>query len=378
MAGEYSRELSNKVFKGQCRLIQLGFRQGGPAGYGLRRMLIDQNGSPKGLLKRGEHKSLQTDRVILVPGPEEEIETVRQVYALFTRGLKNESQLSDWLNQQGKTDTETGYTWTAAKVRQLLTNEKYIGHNVFNRISFKLKRKRVRNPPDIWVRANSAFKPIVDPEVFYVARGIFLERARRYSDSELLVKLKDLLGEHGTLSATLIEAAEGMPSCSVYQYRFGSLIEAYQRVGYRPDRDFQYIEINRNLRQLQVPLLKDVIAKLAEIGATISHDEETGLLLINGQYTVSFLMTRCRQTPAGTLRWLIDFSKRPISDVTVVVRMDVANQTPVDFFLLPRIGMLGSRLRLGECNGAEVETFRFDTLEYLVGMAALADAETAA
>jgi len=31
MAGEYSRELSAKVFIGQCRLIELGFRQGGSA-----------------------------------------------------------------------------------------------------------------------------------------------------------------------------------------------------------------------------------------------------------------------------------------------------------------------------------------------------------
>jgi len=28
MAGEYSRELSVKVFAGQCRLIERGFRQG--------------------------------------------------------------------------------------------------------------------------------------------------------------------------------------------------------------------------------------------------------------------------------------------------------------------------------------------------------------
>ena len=34
MAGEYSRELSAKVFAGQCRLIEHGFRQGGPAGFG--------------------------------------------------------------------------------------------------------------------------------------------------------------------------------------------------------------------------------------------------------------------------------------------------------------------------------------------------------
>jgi len=57
MAGEYSRELSKKVFAGQCRLIELGYRQGGAAGYGLRRMLIDEHGNTKTVLNPGEHKS---------------------------------------------------------------------------------------------------------------------------------------------------------------------------------------------------------------------------------------------------------------------------------------------------------------------------------
>ncbi len=83
MAGEYSRELSAKVFAGQCRLGELGFRQGGPAGYGLRRVLVDQHGSVKAELTRGEHKSLQTDRVILMPGPDEEIRHVLQMYRWF-------------------------------------------------------------------------------------------------------------------------------------------------------------------------------------------------------------------------------------------------------------------------------------------------------
>ena len=69
MVGEYSRELSLKVFAGQCRLTELGFRQGGPAGFGLRRCLIDQAGAAKCELSRGEHKSIQTDRVVLVPWP---------------------------------------------------------------------------------------------------------------------------------------------------------------------------------------------------------------------------------------------------------------------------------------------------------------------
>jgi DNA invertase Pin-like site-specific DNA recombinase len=80
MAGEYSRELSAKVFAGQCRPIEMGFRQGGPAGYGLRRVLVDQHGLMKTELCRGEHKSLQTDRVIHMPGPESEVRTVNLIY----------------------------------------------------------------------------------------------------------------------------------------------------------------------------------------------------------------------------------------------------------------------------------------------------------
>src|SRR5512134_1060525 len=85
MAGEYSRELSAKVFAGQCRLIELGYRQGGIAGYGLRRMRVDAHGQTLGLVCPGERKSLQTDRVILVPGPADEND---RIYRLFVEAGK--------------------------------------------------------------------------------------------------------------------------------------------------------------------------------------------------------------------------------------------------------------------------------------------------
>ncbi len=53
MAAEYSRELSTKVFRGACTIVQHGFRQGGSAGYGLRRQLLDGQHTPKGILDRG-------------------------------------------------------------------------------------------------------------------------------------------------------------------------------------------------------------------------------------------------------------------------------------------------------------------------------------
>ena len=378
MAGEYSRELSTKVFKGQCRLIELGYRQGGPAGFGLRRMLINQNGEQKGMLRRGEQKSLQTDRVILVPGPDDETQIVRRVYEFFTRDGWKEARIAGWLNAEGMLHPEYDRPWSASMVHQVLTNEKYIGNNIYNRVSFKLKKKRVRNAPEMWVRRDAAFEPIVEPALFFTARGIILERSRRFSDDEMLSKLKSLFEAKSELSSGLIDDAEGMPSSSAYQHRFGSLINAYRQVGFVPDRDYRFLEINRHLRRMHPELVGDVIKKLEELGARVSRDARTGRLLINGEYTAGIVLTRCRQTAAGTLQWLIDLDQASLPDITVVVRMDGSNQQVTDFFLLPRIDMNKPAMRLGTSNGAEVDTYRHDTLSFFIGMAARASIEDAA
>ena len=124
MAGEYSRELSAKVFAGQCRLIELGFRQGGPAGFGLRRALVDQQGVIKAELGRGEQKSLQTDRVILRPGPEAEVTCVRQIYNWFIEEGSSESEIAQRLNDMN-VSTDLGREWSRATVREVLTVAKW-------------------------------------------------------------------------------------------------------------------------------------------------------------------------------------------------------------------------------------------------------------
>ena len=83
--------------------------------------------------------------------------------------------------------TDLGRPWTRGTVHQVLINEKYIGNNVWNRRSFKLKKKRVRNSPDMWIRAEGAFEPIVDRDLFDAAQSIIRERShRRFTDEEML------------------------------------------------------------------------------------------------------------------------------------------------------------------------------------------------
>lgn len=178
MAGEYSRELSAKVFAGECRLIELGYRQCGTAGFGLRRVLLDQSGQVKAELKRGEHKSLQTDRVVLRPGPEGEVRLVRQMYSWFVEEGVPEGDIAARLNAMGVM-ADSGRPWSRARVHEVLTNEKYIGNNVYNRISFKLKRERVVDPPEKLVRRDEAFPAIVESDMFYMAQGIIRAHSHR-------------------------------------------------------------------------------------------------------------------------------------------------------------------------------------------------------
>ncbi|MBV5350298.1 recombinase family protein, partial [bacterium] len=76
-AAEDSRELSIKVIAGQSRLAKQGYKQGGPAGYGLRRVSVDRDGSIRRELANGERKSALTDRVLLILGPDHEVAVVR-------------------------------------------------------------------------------------------------------------------------------------------------------------------------------------------------------------------------------------------------------------------------------------------------------------
>jgi DNA invertase Pin-like site-specific DNA recombinase len=377
MAAEYSRELSAKVFQGQCRLIELGYRQGGPAGFGLRRMLIDHAQQHKGLLARGEQKSLQTDRVILVQGPEEEVRIIKEMYKMFVDDGRSEMQIADVLNTRG-VRTDLGRPWTRGTVREVLTNEKYIGHNVYNRRSFKLKKKRVVNSPDMWVRRDGVFDPIVSPESFYVARGIFLARNRRFTDEEMLAMLRNLLAKNEMLSSFLIDSAEDMPASSAYRARFGSLLKAYQLAGYRPERDYRYLEVNRALGQLHPRLIDDVLQGLKAVGAHVTRDLATNLLLINGEYTASMVLSRCRQTTTGLLRWLVKIDQVLVPDITILVRMDPANQQPADYYLLPIMDIASPKLILCETNGAHMDTYQFDTLDYFAMMAQRTKIEVAA
>ena len=234
MAAEFSRELSVKVLEGQKRLSRLGFRRGGTPGYGLRRMMLDEHGRPKGLLAFGQEKNLKTDRVILVPGPADEVKMVRKIFHLFVHDHVSPTHIVRRLNKQGIRNA-WGNAWTPNNMFKLLRNENYIGDLVFNRTTAKLLSKRKPNPMSLWIRKSGAFEPIVDRGLFEAARRL-LNNSWTFTDGELLDYMTAMLCVNKKLTSRVIKARKYGPSINATIFASVSSRMPFEQSGMRMTR----------------------------------------------------------------------------------------------------------------------------------------------
>jgi len=230
-AAEYSRELSNNVFKGCVKIAEQGFRAGGMPPYGLHRLLLDENRRPVQVLEPGQHKSIQNQRVTLTPGDKNQVTVVRRIFAMFVRKRRSPETIADTLNREA-IPSPGGSRWAKGTVRTILTNEIYIGTMVYNKTSQKLQARTTRNPSEEWVRTPEAFEGIVDKGIYGEAQKIFeaeeTEHRKRHSSEGMLEQLKRLVDEYSIVTADLISGREGMLAPAAYTKRFRSLDMAYQ------------------------------------------------------------------------------------------------------------------------------------------------------
>ena len=233
MAAEYSRELSSKVWAGHQRLFRLGFRQGGPVVLGLRRLLVDAEGRPKAELVYGERKSLHSDRVILLAGPQAEQDLVRLIFHMRVVERLSATAIAARLNSQGSRNVR-GRPWRRQAIVGTLRNELYVGVATFNRTSQRLGGPRRRNSPADHLRLSDAAPVLVDPALFQRAQVILDGSPQPRSEADVLKALRRLLATTGGLTARSIDAAPDLPSASAVARRFGGLSALYAALGYFP------------------------------------------------------------------------------------------------------------------------------------------------
>jgi DNA invertase Pin-like site-specific DNA recombinase len=342
MAAEFSRELGEKVFRGKTRIVQLGFWVGGPAGYGYRRLMVSADGKPKQTMRHGEHKSLTTDRVILIPGSRNEIRCVRSIFSMAIEG-KGAAAIARDLNQCGV--QRNGKPWEGQDVRNIVRNPKYAGCNVWHRGTQKLRSKRVRVDQQQWIMKQGAFTPIVDQETVDRAQINFPKRADlQWSDDQILQRVRRLLRSKGRLSETLLLNARGMPSTSTIHNHFGSYRQLYQKVGFHLEAEdiFKGEQCDRSLRLRRS--LVDKIVKLFPAHVEITHLplRTRSILMIDQRFMISVLLCRTKQRKGGSLHWVVEPNRAEREHITLLCTMNRAHDRVLGHYLFPRMDWLRS------------------------------------
>lgn len=366
MAAEYSRELSNKVFRAQCRFIQKGFKQGGSAGYGFRRMALTDKGVARGALAHLERKNNVTDRVILVPGPEGEVALVRRIYALYLNDGMGDASIARLLNAEG-IQSEFGGLWTRALVTTVLTNGKYDGSLVFNRRSCKLSKPRTRNLPESWIVNDGAIGTLLDPGVFKRAQ---LERARRaqtFNPEDLLEMLRSCYRSHGRITAKIIVSDRSIPDPNTFARYFGSLAKAYELAGLTHVSPHPFVETKRRIKAFRQSMFAEAFALIVRSGRLANSESKDFVLTISDSVRVRVETATCRRADRGIPYWHV--FAHPNVDFSLIARFDFRNRAVLDYLIIPAHILANGPIYLRLKTPLPEECMRFSTLDAVFGAA---------
>ncbi len=330
MAAEYSRELSAKVFRAQCRLTAEGFKQGGSAGYGLRRQCISSDGRAKRTLEIGERKSLPTDRVGFVHGPNQEVAVVRRIFEMCTNKQLPDTKIAEALNMEGLKN-QYGRAWSAHNVKAILTNEKYAGTLIFNRSTQRLRSSRRPNDLHKWIRVEDAFEGIVSKDMFNQTKHVRMRRGKYWTNDEMLDGLREILVENGKVSIDLINKSN-LPSAKSYASRFRGLVAAYEAAGVSGPSLSRATITRYRLRCVTRDMAVE-LERCADHANAQIEKVTTRTYRING-VTVRLLCTRCRYERSHPC-WKVTVQHAPAVDFVLWVRMNQLNEDVAQIYLLP-------------------------------------------
>ena len=350
----------------------MGFKQGGRAGYGLRRMLVGPARNPKQILELGERKSIATDRVILVPGPPEEVQCVRDIFRMLISENRTVYGIARELNRRGIGYVGHG-TWDYQAVYHILTRPKYVGCHVFNRTSAKLYTPTVQVPKSDWVVTPNAFEPVVEPALFGKAQRILQSRTFNKSNDHILADLKRLLRSKGRLSLSLIRDCPYLPSPTTFRGRFGNLRETYARVGYGRPEQFSNVDKRQRTRALRDGLISQIVEAAPCKLEILQRSARWRMKLRLPQgLTVSILVVPPTMAWKNTIRWIVQPNRREASFVTLLARLNKDHSAFMDFYVLPRIAKQRRfRIALNDSwlkSGVRLRIFRDSAMSLLLSL----------
>jgi DNA invertase Pin-like site-specific DNA recombinase/DNA-binding winged helix-turn-helix (wHTH) protein len=330
MAAEYSRELGVKVLAGQQRIARLGFRAVGMAGFGLRRMMISPDGRRKIVLQHGERKAVHTDRTILVPGPRKEVECICTMFRLAASG-KATNEIARELNRR-QIAGPAGQLWRREGIYRILTNNAYAGWNTYGKTTQKLGQISRAVKREHWITQSGAFLPIVNQELFDQVQRQLRKRGKHppKCDADLIRRMKKILERHGMLTHRLVGQR--------YYSRFGSLMKAYELVGYQPrPKVLKRNDTERKMRHLREGLYAKLKSLFPDrVRFLCFPSQKIGPVVeIDGCCRLGVHLCRIVYKHSRELGWLLPLRQCHKHLPALVCTVDSSHSKLLEFYVLP-------------------------------------------
>ncbi|WP_240975294.1 recombinase family protein [Paraburkholderia aromaticivorans] len=368
MAGEFSREMSRKVFLGHCLNVRRGFHTGGPVGYGLRRVLVNAGREVLQPLAIHEYKNVQTDRVIVVPDPSGEAAIIRKMFEWYATQPVTGAGIAQRLNDFGIVNG-AGRSWQGRNIMQILRNEKYIGTNVYSRTTSKLDGPWQQLPQNEWIRVPDAFSPVVDRRLFATVQKRIEDSRRRPTREEITDGMRKVLSRNGRISQKLLKHYRRAPSAEQVAHEFGSLNEAYKAIGYVPNLDPERSENRFVERRVEQRVAHSAMDRLRELGHEVRYEKHTAVLCVDGALRIQLVVRRPwmiqAHLPYWTARWPDCFA----IDFLVYGRIERAGTELLDFHVLPRGSLKAGEFTVVFRDGrSHFEPYRHDDLKALIAL----------
>jgi len=355
MAADYSKKLSEKVFLGSKKIASLGFSVGGTAPYGLRRLLLDANKKPVRILKDGERKSIDNERVTFTLGDEKEVTVIRRIFELFANEKQDKRTIANMLNKEGLRSSK-GKLWDVKKIHDILRNENYAGTKVYNKTTKKLKSPSRKNPRDQWVTCKNAFDPIIPQELFSRASEELERMKLRYTTQKLLEELQKIHDKYKRITSDLINNWKDTGCAGTYGRRFVSLYNAYIKVDYMPKMAFNFFKKREQQRFILTGIVKE---KLNNVGHAITHKD--AFLYIN-QKKIIIIPSIPRKRKSNNY-WTFYFETREIDYALCVGFADKETTNIAKYFLFPKEIVEENFVNINTSNDAKYEMYALKNIE---------------
>jgi DNA invertase Pin-like site-specific DNA recombinase len=286
LAAEFSRDKSRIITRGKYRTAAQGFRFGGPAPFGMKRVLVKRDdGTYVADLPPGTQKLMSCYKTKLAPGDAQEVEVVRTIFRLFTAGMRCFTEIAETLNTAGVPSPKSR-TWHGVTVRHILCNPAYAG----------IVALRPTNG-DERIVVSGAHPAIIDPDTFVtVQRECERVRiARPATVTRLMNQAREAFARYGSVPAEVL----------------GNAIEALGRGGRR------MLAADDLLASIFVSSIAGEKRRIAEaLERDFAVENHGAYLTLNGTVTVGFIVGWCR---TDLLFAPVAFSTCPESPADLIV-----------------------------------------------------------